>query len=321
MRRVLLAVLAALPFAFAAAQAQAQAPSAQDLDARARADGAALLARMLEASGGLQAWRAQGGAAWDVLDTLRVEPLPDSGEWRVHHRVARRAVFDSIGQGWLHSEYARYDEPTARVVVDPYRQVVHGEAAWAEHGGRADRSGPTATRARDAVRREFLLGALPFALAELGAQVRALEATPLGDRSVARLAVHLPAPVVLEESEGVTDFELLVDPETAQPLRLTYTLVGADRDDPERGPTQAWIDFSGRLEVGNVFLSARRELFHAGGTRRLAAELARARGGAPAPAGLRRPWISGLVWSGAERATSWDPPARGALESAPSGGR
>ncbi|TAJ11729.1 MAG: hypothetical protein EPO68_14275 [Planctomycetota bacterium] len=321
MRRLFLALLIVLCGAPLFARA-----SAQDLDARARADGAAQLARMLEASGGLAAWRAQGGAAWDVLDTLRVQPEPDGGEWRVHHRVARRAVFDPAGQGWLHSEYARYDEPSARVVVDPFRQVSSGDAAWAEHGGRADRAAPTAARARDAVRREFLLGALPFALAELGAEVRALEPGALGDRRVERVAVHLPSPVVMEDSEAVADFELLLDPETARPLRLAYTLVGADRDDPERGPTQAWIDFSGRLEVGKVFLPARRELFHAGGTRRLAGELARASAGAPAPAGLRRPWISGLVWSGAERATSWDPPARGAprrsaLESAPSGGR
>lgn len=317
MRGVLLLLVAVL--------AGALAP-AQELDARSRADGAALLARMLEASGGLAAWRAQHGAAWDVLDTLRVEPAPGSGEWRVHHRVARRAVFDPTGQGWLYSEYARYDEASARVVVDPYRQVRERDAAWAEHGGRADRAPATAARAREAVAREFLLGALPFALAELGAEVRALEPAALGDRRVARLAIRLPAPIVLEDSEPVAELELLVDAESAQPLRLSYTLVGADRDQPERGPTRAWIEFSGRLQVGNVFLPARRELFHEGGTRRLAAELARASAGAPPAAGLRRPWISGLVWSGAERATSWDPrPGDGVpkapLESAPAGGR
>ncbi|MBM3975869.1 MAG: hypothetical protein FJ299_02625 [Planctomycetes bacterium] len=302
-----------------------QQPAAQALDARLGAEGAALLERMADAYGGRDAWRAQGGAAWDQLETLRVEKQPGSGQWSVHSRVPRRAVFDPLGQGWLLSEYARYDEPSARVVRDLYRQVRHAEAAWAEHAGLPDRAAATAARARDTLQREFLLGALPFALPELGARVRELEPVVLGERRALRIALLLDTPLSLQADETVTELELFVDAASAEPLRLAYTASGSGPAGSAASRQRAWIDFSGRIQAGKVFLPALREHHLEQGARSARVELARTRPGTPDPAGLRRPWVSGRVWDGAERALSWDPPAaesgQAVLESMPAAGR
>jgi hypothetical protein len=326
---VLLAPLAPPCHAQAAQHPLAAPPPEQDsLAAAALADGAQVLARVATAAGGLAAWRAQGGAAWDVLETLRVEPEPGSGQWHVHSRVPRRAVYDSAGQGWLVSEYARYDSASARVLPELRREVAHDGAAWAETAQGCNRSPDVAARAREALRREFLLGAPAFAWLEAGAVARSLEPGRLGDRAVLRVQLRLPTPLVVETSEAVGEFELWIDPHTYAPLRLVYELRGSDRDDPAAASTHAWIDYEGRIECGKVFLPARRESRHDGGPRRTLHEVAAAAAGVPPAPGFRRPWISGLVWRSAERATSWDPPttrpasdAAAQLESLPSGGR
>lgn len=275
----------------------------------ALARGERMLRQLLDSAGGLEAWQALPGLSYQLLETLHVQTDAAAGAWAVHDRVPRLAAFETNGDGYLYSEFARY-EPADQSVHASFRREVRAlGAAWAEQDGAPERGPEASQRARDRCAREFLLGGMPFSLAGGRAQLCYAGPAVLRDRPLEAYRLRLREPVRLEEHEAISECTLYVDAREGRVVQLGYELRALDRDDFAQPLTRASVDFEGRLPVGRIFLPERRYQWHERGPRQLEWHSALPLPEAPGAEALRRPWISGSVWRPPRRANHWDAPA------------
>ena len=128
------------------------------------------IASMIQAAGGMDVWMASPGLRWQVLETFRAMRNRNTRNWNVYSRVPMLQRFDPAGNGFVLSEFADLQQQGP-----DYRRDVYTEgAAWAEQGGSYNRLPASLTRSEAMVRREYFLGAMPFSLQVLGAELEYL---------------------------------------------------------------------------------------------------------------------------------------------------
>jgi len=291
------------------AQGQAPARSVWD-DAEAVERGGAMLATLLEAAGGLEAWKGLGGLRLDVLEARHVVVDHANDRWAVHHYIPRLCHFTPEGNGFLWSEFVgpQMKGPAYR------RQIAVDGVYWAEMGGQYTRAEGIADSVRGIFERHLLLGAMPFSIQVLGGRLAFVRETTReagdGERPTEVYSLRLPKgqAIAMEEGEKAREFLVLVDTESKRVVQLQYIV---DRRMPGRevkGIVRCYVDFGGTLEVGDVKLPRRYDLWRENPSYMLRWISADPRAEEVPPAALRKPWLTNSIYVPTARADHWDPP-------------
>lgn len=283
------------------------------------------IASMIQAAGGMDVWMASPGLRWQVLETFRAMRNRNTRNWHVYSRVPMLQRFDPAGNGFVLSEFADLQQQGP-----DYRRDVYTEgAAWAEQGGSYNRLPASLTRSEAMVRREYFLGAMPFSLQVLGAELEYRSTESTRNRSLHKFFLRLPMAVRMHKIEQVQEFFLFVDAETWRPTQLKWAFVAEDRSNQRDPYTWAHVDFQGERTLAvdmqdgsteELRLYARRNLWLEDPVFILSWDLEDPRSEAMPPEAMRRPWFSGSIWGVPERADFWDPPPAQGPEPASSAG-
>lgn len=221
-------------------------------DAEAVKRGQDGLLRMLDAAGGLVRFTDETkapvhlvsrlpGVCFDTLEIGRFETKRGSGEWKTQYVVPHLVHLNGAGQGYLYSEYVADSKGTGYELV--YRREVYaGQRSWGELGAYFLRDPDSERRARQNFLREVLLGYMPHSLTMLGAELAYRDEAEAEGRTLARFAVQMPRSVGLYSGEEIRWFDLFVDTETWEPVRMSYVPLGPLRRTID-------IEFSGSLEM------------------------------------------------------------------------
>jgi hypothetical protein len=286
-----------------------------------------MLERLLAAAGGREAWEAAQGLRLDVLETRYSVLDRVKDRWAVHHYVPRLCAFDLLGRGYVWSEFGEFQDGEPH--PDFTREVYDGAVSWAEHGPQYFRAPENAVQAGSRVRKQFLLGAMPFSIPALGgklayARSESVMLGPAGGRAqrigIERRAAEVDVFVlrlpfesaIVMESEGreeISEFLLLVEQGTDRVVRLQYVLTDSDRHAVQAPYTWASVDFDGVVELGALRLP---KLCGQWSEDPLACNgylTADPHAEALAPEALRKPWLGSPVFVPPFRADEWDPPA------------
>ena len=283
--------------------------------------GQAMLQRLLDAAGGLEAWGALPGLRLDLLETRLVLLNRDRDQWGVHHRVPRLVHWTPESDGYVLSEYATPDATAASF----RRTISVGKTAWTEQSGGFQRSPETIDEARGLVRKEFLLSAMPFSLHVIGAELAFVRTTERSERSRdgGTTTVSLEVYAVRLGEQNAVRFDryewqdqllLFVEPERNVVAQVQYLLFAKDRDSYRTPFNRAYVNFYDALEFEGVRLPGRRVAWHEKPINRIMTVTADPRAEALPPAALRKPWLAGELWQPTAHADEWDPPGRDMLE-------
>jgi len=283
--------------------------------------GRAMLVRLLDAAGGLEAWEALPGLRLDLLETQMVLLHRGRQEWGVHHRVPRLLHFTPEADGYVLSEYATPDVKTPVF----RRSISVGKTAWSEQSGGFVRSPESIEGARGLVRQEFLLSAMPFSLHVVGAELAFVRETQRTDEQEDGSVVVVPLEVYavrlgedfavrFDQYEWQDQLLLFVEPEHDLVAQVQYLLFDKDRDSYRTPFNRAYINLYGSLPVQGVRLPRSRIAWHEDPVNRVMSLCADPQAEAVPPAALRKPWLAGEVWQPTVHADEWDPPGRNMLE-------
>lgn len=264
-----------------------------------------IVAALVEAAGGREAWEEADGIRYDMLETVRI--LEGEQRWVVATRVPMLVHFDAADRGYLNQEYTSLDLTRASY----RRAVAMGLDAWAEQGTRYDHETGTIQDVLNEVTRERFLGTMPFSLLAEGTRVAYIGAQEVDGRAVWAFEVAVPRPIAPRRVERVRTFYLFVDTETMSVVRLRWQFVELDRWDIGN-PSETWqVDFTEFREAQGIRIPHRRVMWTEDPRRLwewISEDVALER---IPPAALRRPWYTGSTYAGAPRADFWDPPAEG----------
>jgi hypothetical protein len=338
--------------------------SARLEDAEALAKGAAMLERVLEAAGGLVRVPAAETGNPDslrlplltVLPGLRYQQLETSYAYlpsisedlQVHHLVPRSVHFGQGANGYLYSEFVRFQDKSDKLEPEYRREVIAGAAAWFEVYPQYGRTEPGATRARQNVERELVFGLMPHGLAVLNAKVAWMEQQVVNGIELGVYLARLPSKVRGKPIDEVQDLLLYVDENQARVIQVIYHDINPSirrmvvfepegelslplTEDVLAGVRASYIGWrlaqlaedtpERRLqaegEAASLVLPASFKFAQAWTLAEdYSSDLMRTEVAAPLfepldPAAVARPWQTNQTYAGTLRADFWDPPVKG----------
>jgi hypothetical protein len=282
-------------------------------DPSAVARGQAMVGRLIDAAGGMEAFDSLRGLRYDMLQTSRLN-LGDKKNWKVHHYEPRLVHFNVDGNGYVYSEYAK----PSLTGPDFIREVMFDDAAWREMRGGFGRSPKARRTARSSVRLEFLTGLMPFSLERMNARMAFVREEPSDLGTLEVYAVQLAEPLlvnyypfIVEEHGELDEFHLMVEPSAPRVVQMRFAFPD---ESIARAPHLRWwtMDFEGSIAAGDeskqVVLPHKRFRWLDGFNdidELLTEDVVIER--IPPPA-LRRPWLTDGVYQMPYRCDFWDPP-------------